>query len=624
MRPFSPPVMRLSVFAALAVPCAGSYLLFAQADQETKPVIKGLVRYERRGVSAAPPTGIITAVMIGGASAVASNRAVRGFFKMLAGASALTGRSSMGDMHDFLRSTDQIDMSGWPVKAEYGADAFFTLDEGKDGLFQLKEGNVTWSTRNDTRVELDGGDGNIHILHDKAAGQGSSPLTPEMSSITLETEGKGKDATFTLNLDVGHPMPYDANALWSMMGGLAVLRIEEHSGTQQSHMTMFGQAYSEPPIPGQPSQGFFGYWRQGPLDSVARGREVWLNLVDSPERIEYELFLDCTAEIEQPIENDELVFNDEQPGKIEEYAQADVTPGIWGPSVRWSFPEIKDAKVEPTPENAAGDSLRYSYTGLPEKNSDFKFGDFVTRFESSQASSAGCQGQTRPVAFFFSREAANNPGRPALPPNANRSGPDPNWFYYWLQTKAAQGHAKQIRYSDGTDRNSDGTLRCEPGDYGVYRPETDYIVICNLAKNGFKSFSYPGLGPDRENHGIDAFGVTVRHEWQHYMDYRRFWHARFGRYVEGLDKDGDKIPDRLEAPDSLEPPAPLNKRVKHFNPLVFDSALRGLGDEHTFAWAAEYEYPAGVADTEDWSCEGGHQAFSDKCAEIYTVLRGPK
>ncbi|MBA3346216.1 MAG: hypothetical protein H0T44_13135, partial [Gemmatimonadales bacterium] len=151
------------------------------------------------------------------------------------------------DMHDFLRSTDQIDMSGWPVKAEYGADAFFTLDEGKEGVFQLKDGSVTWSTRNDTRVELNGGDGNIHILHDKASGQGSSRLTPELSSITLVTEGKGKDATFTLNLDVAHPMPYDANALWSMMGGLAVLRIEEHSGTQQSHMTMFGQAYSEPP-----------------------------------------------------------------------------------------------------------------------------------------------------------------------------------------------------------------------------------------------------------------------------------------------------------------------------------------------------------------------------------------
>lgn len=609
-------VTRLGVLAALLAPFLGSYLLFAQSSQNSKPVIKGLVRYERRGVAAAPPTGIVTAVMMGGASAVASHRSVRGFLKILAGASAITGRSSTGDLHDFLRSTDQIDMSGWPVKAEYGADAFFTLDEGKDGVFQLKDGSVTWSTRNDTRIELGGGGDNVHIFHDQASGQGSSPLTPEMSSVRLVSEGKGKDATFTLDLDIGHPMPYDATALWSMMGGLAVIRLEERAGTQQSHMTMFGQAYSEPPVPGEPSRGFFGYSRHGPLDSVAQGREVWLNLLDSPERIEYELFLDCTAEIENPIENDELVFNDEQPGKIEEYAQADVTPGVWGPAVRWSFPQLKGAKIKPTPEEAAGDSLRYSYTGLPEKNSDFKFGDFETRFESSQASNAGCQGQTRPVVFFFSREAANNPGKAVPPPGTTRSEPDPNWFYYWLQTKAAQGHAQAIRYGAGTDR-------CQPGDYGVYRLETSYIVICDLAKRGFTSFSYLGLGPDRKYHGIDAFGVTVRHEWQHYLDYQRFWDARFGRYVEGLDKDGDRIPDRLEAPDSLEPPPPLNQKLKHFNPNVFDSALKGLGDEHTFAWAAEYDYAVGTADAEDWSCKGGHQAFSDKCKEFFIVTRGP-
>jgi hypothetical protein len=129
------------------------------------------------------------------------------------------------------------------------------------------------------------------------------------------------------------------------------------------------------------------------------------------------------------------------------------------------------------------------------------------------------------------------------------------------------------------------------------------------------------MGPDREYHGIDAFGVTVRHEWQHYLDYRRFWVARYGRYIEEFDTDRDRIPDRLEVPDSLQPPPPLNKRVKHFSPLKYDSALKGLGDEHTFAYAAEYEYPIGVADAEDWSCEGGHQAFSDKCAEVFTVTR---
>jgi hypothetical protein len=155
----------------------------------------------------------------------------------------------------------------------------------------------------------------------------------------------------------------------------------------------------------------------------------------------------------------------------------------------------------------------------------------------------------------------------------------------------------------------------------VYRPESDYISICDLAKVGFVSFSHPGLGPVRKFHGIDAFGVTIRHEWQHYLDYRKYWGERYGRYIDAFDKDGDKLPDDLEA--EITPPPPLNKRVAHFNPIVFDSALEGLGDEHTFPWAAEHQYSVGVGDAEDWSCEGGHQAFSDQCQEIYTVIWAP-
>jgi hypothetical protein len=611
--------LRLVVLPLLLLPLVGAD--HAQSKPDPKPIIRGILRYERRGVSAAPPTGLVTGVFVGAAAGVGSQRAVKGFFKAMSGAAALSGKSSTKDIHDLLRSTDNLDMSGWPVKAEYGADVSFTLEEGKDGVFQLKEGSVSWSTRNDTKIVLEGKDGNTHIFHDVARGQGSSALTPENSSITLRTEGKGKDATVTLDIDVKHTMPYDANALWSAMGGLSVLRIEEHAGTQQWHMNVLGQQYDEPPKSGEPSSGGFGYSRTTVLDSISRGREVWLNMYDSPERIEYQLFADCTAEIKRPIENDELAFDDKRPGKIEQYAKSEVIPDTWASAVRWVFPEIKGSKLEPAPEKAKGDSVPYTYTGLPDQNADFKFGDFVTDFDSKQATAAGCKGEKRPAAFFFSREANNNPGKPALPPGSSRSTPDPNWFYYWLQTKAAQGHAAQIRYSDGSDM-ARGELRCQPGgDYGVYLPETDYITVCNLAKVGFASRSYPGLGPVRNFHGIDVFGVTIRHEWQHFLDYRQWWGNPYGRYIDAFDKDGDKLPDKLE--DSIVPPSPLNKRVAHFNPLVFDSALEGLGDEHTFAWAAEHEYPVGTADAEDWSCEGGHQAFSDKCKEVYQVKIGP-
>jgi hypothetical protein len=614
---------RLVLLPALLLPLAGAiqWPSPSKSTPKTRPTLKGVIRYERRGVSAIPSPAIVGAVFVGGSAALGSQRAVKGFFKAMSAASALTGKSSMKDVNDFLRSTDNFDMSGLPVKAEYSADVSFTLEEGKDGVFELKEGMVTWSIKNNTRIELRGDGGNTHIFHDQASGQGSSPLTPDRSSITLRTEGKGKDIRFALDIDIKHPMPIDGSALWSAMSGLNVLKITEHAGTEQWHMNVLGQQHDDPPTHRSPDDGGFGYWRTGPLDSVARGREVWLNMFDSPERIEYELFLDCTAEIERPVENDELVFDQKRPGKIEQYAKSKVTPGIWGSAVKWIFPEIKDSKVDPPPEGATGDSVAYTYTGLPAKNSDLGFADFATDFESRQAGSAGCKGDKRPAGFYFSRETNNNPGKPAAPRGSSRTDPDPNWFYYWLQTGAAQGHRENMKYSPGNESLGHGVRCSAGGDYGVYTLESDFITICDLAKVGFMSFSHPGLGPVRKFHGIDAFGVTVKHEWQHYMNYKRWWGDRYGRYIDAFDRDQDHLPDDRE--DSIPPPPPLNQRVAHFNPLIFDSALDGLGDEHTIAWAAELQYQTGLADAEDWSCEGGHQAFSDKCKEVFTVIWAP-
>ncbi|MBA3258214.1 MAG: hypothetical protein H0T68_01955, partial [Gemmatimonadales bacterium] len=116
-----PLLVRLTVFAAVIAPVLAFASIAAQSPAEPKSIIKGVVRYERRGVSGAPPTGIVTGVMMGGATAVGMQRAVKGVLGLLAGAAALTGNPSITEMNDFLRSTDQIDMSGWPVKAEYGA-----------------------------------------------------------------------------------------------------------------------------------------------------------------------------------------------------------------------------------------------------------------------------------------------------------------------------------------------------------------------------------------------------------------------------------------------------------------------------------------------------------------------
>jgi hypothetical protein len=594
-------VMRL-VIAALLVPLAGSYLLFAQAKPKPKPVIKGLVRYERRGLAAAPPTGIVTGFMVGGASMIASQRAMKGFFKILAGASALTGKSSMKEMNDFLRSTDQIDMSGLPVQAEYGADAFFTLEGDKDGVFHLKDGGVTWITRNNTRIELHGKDGNTHIFHDKANGQGSSPLSPDRSSITLRTEGKGKDITFALAMDVDHVMPYDASALWSAMGGLAVIRIEEHAGTQRWHMNVLGQDYSEPPQPGEPSGGGFGYSRTGPLDSVAQGREVWLNLLDSPERIEYELFLECEASIEEPVADAPLVFDAASPARLEKKARAQVKPEFWSRDLTWKLPDVQGSRIEPKGDERSGADLSFTYEGMPDKNADFGKRDIQASFGSTRSKSIGCNDpKPRPVRFFFSRAADNNPGSPKAP----------NWFHYWKQTPAALGHSAAIRYQPKTEKCSSETVNAAGSPvksytFGYYSWGTfsDYIYICDLAPVGFKSaLLFGGAQAD----GIDLFGVTVIHEWQHKTDFETWWKRGYSTYDDG---DKDLIPNAVEA--KVKPPKFLTgipKAPASFDPDKYDTFGYGFGDEHYLAYAAELDWKMGSADSEDWSCPG-HQAGS--------------
>jgi hypothetical protein len=592
--------LRLIVLPALLAPLSGSHLPLIQSTPKPKEVIKGIVHYERRGLSAAPPVGFVTGVMVGGAAAVASQRAMKGFFKILAGASALTGRSSMREMNDFLRSTDQIDMSGWPVKAEYGADAFFTLEEGKDGVFQLKDGSVDWSARNNTRIELAGEGGNVHIFHDKANGQGSSPLTPERSSITLRTEGKGKDLTFTLDMDISHVMPYDGSGLWSAMGGLSVMRVEERAGTQQWHMSFLGQEHTDPPIPGEPGQGGFGYTRTGPLNSVSRGREVWLNLFDSPERIEYELFLNCDASIKEPAADAPLIFDDKSPARLENKARAEARPAPWARDLKWKLPAVEGSETEPAEDERTGAEFPFGYKGMPERNKDFGKRNIEASFASARNRSASCRNpEPQPVRFFFPRDAENNPGSP----NA------PNWFHYWKQTPAALGHETAIHYqpdvskctSEQTDR---GGKTVQTRDFGYYpfNSFAEYIYVCDLRPSGFKTaLLFGGAKVD----GIDVFGVTVIHEWKHKTNFETWWKRGYSTREDG---DEDRIPDDKE--ESVTPPAFLTSipgAPAKFDPIKYDTFGHGWGDEHYLAYAEELNWKVGSADSEDWSCPG-HQA----------------
>ncbi|HEX6408800.1 MAG TPA: hypothetical protein VFZ90_16555 [Gemmatimonadales bacterium] len=569
------------------------------------PIIHGIIHYERRGVSAAPTPGILTAWLVGGAAALASQRALRGFIKAMSLAASLGGKSSLGgassikDVNDFMRSTVNVDLSGLPVKAEYGADVSFTLEGDKNGVFQLREGYIKWSVRNNTRLELSK-DGNTHIFHDQATGQGSAPLTPDRSSITLRTEGKGKDIRFLLDVDIKHPMPTEGSALWSAMSGLNVLRITEHAGTEQWHMNVLGQQHDDPPHHGLPGDGGFGYYRSGPLDSVASGREVWLNLMDSPERIEYQLFLDCSATIIEPQPDARLVFNSATPARVEKKAKAEARPEPWGPDLRWTLPQVEDSRSQPTGDELSGAELPFSYEGLPRKNSDLGSKNIEAAFGTSRTRGVACTDpEPRPVRFFFSREADNNP----LTPRA------PNWFQYWKQTPAALGHESAIRYQPKVEACTSATVD-EKGvtrqgrDFGYYPWNTfaEYIYVCDLKPAGFKTQLLFGGG---SADGIDVFGVTVIHEWRHKTDFETWWKRG---YSTRDDPDKDLIPNAEEP--KVKPP-PFLTGIKNapaaFDTTKFDTFGYGYGDEHYLAYAEELNWDMGSADREDWSCPG-HQA----------------
>ncbi|MEW6104182.1 MAG: hypothetical protein AB1630_10315, partial [bacterium] len=173
------------------------------------------------------------------------------------------------------------------------------------------------------------------------------------------------------------------------------------------------------------------------------------------------------------------------------------------------------------------------------------------------------------VRYFFNKDGNENPSS------------DPNWYYYWSQTKANRG---AHRYSNRNDV------------YGYYERTKNYFYVCNLAS---------GYNNETGNNGIDCFAETCIHENTHLTDWWGFWP---NGYDPSQDGDGDDIPDSLEPSLGFDP---TKIDTNPFDQWDFDFAAYS----EPRAYAAEHTWTKGSADSEDWSAPG-HMYSKSKTSEI--------
>jgi hypothetical protein len=255
-------------------------------------------------------------------------------------------------------------------------------------------------------------------------------------------------------------------------------------------------------------------------------------------------------------------------------AEASVSSPELASQLVWTLEQVGSSKIEV--QNQDGGKATITLKGLPQRNSDFGPKKLTAR--------AGDAEDSVTVKLFYRRDARDNDG--------TGQAKEPNWFYYWKQTAAAQGHTDAIWYGAGKDP-------CKDGDIGRFQGYHDVgqaggIYICDLSTKGFKACN-PIIATCQE--GIDLFAATVLHEWKHKTDYEQWWGPNGlhpGKaFDEAFDGDLDLIPDEVEP--TLTPKA---------NPRKFDSIWKGVGDEHYFAWAEEGKWRIGDANKKDWACPG--------------------
>ncbi len=544
-------LLLLTALAAVPRPAYG------QKDPTT---FRGVVHYVESGPGA-NVDGIATAFLVGGVGGgVAVARMQSSLGPLLSG--VLGDNPTTGQVSAFVSKSVPVDLAGMlPLSARYDARLTFTLEQQPDDTFTLREGSVQWVTSNRAEISGDG-----TYLSDDYGGSGQEALDPATDSIVLSFDFGGEQPTYSLEIDVSHRQVTSGNSIWSAANGAIVMRSRSQGGIETLSGNVMGEEIPEEVTRTEPHVRGIYYHHQGPLSEL-QFMETYRNLLDAQVLVEYEIFDSCTARLVWPTENERITLEECYSCNLEADLMAAVVPSAWAESLEWSLPQFGGKAANYRPDDRRGAEMYVWYDPpAPQRNSDFGPLEISASFVGSTES---CQDPPpRKVRIFFPRDGTNNP-----------DGSMPNWYYYWTDTRAAQGHAGAIIY--------DGACH----DYGYYDglgdlAKANQIYVCDIFASGNPSTN-PLTGKVTE--GIDLFAATVLHEWTHLENRKDWWGA--ASYDPSLDADRDLVKDDREAAYRL-------------NPRVQDTFGLGFRDCEVTAYLQEDTWPTGSANSEDWSDPG--------------------
>ena len=518
----------------------------------------GTLRYSEHGPAAATE-GVLAGILWGSAIApVASARMLKGLSVL----GALSSTFSTSSLMNAINETVPANLAAMlPLHARYQASVSFTLEETSAGVFELVSGTVRWALQSEGEI----GDENTTIS-DRYSGEGSQPLRPGDDRIQLRVDLSGDEPAFDLEMDIEHAVPVSGLSRWSALAGLVVLEWRASGGKVTFGGQSFGEPIPEELVQSEATTRSLYYHHRGRMEDLTY-LETWRDPADSQVVVSYRIADACTTEVLWPEDQDRWTVRDAGDRLLEHHLEAETVPEIWADALLWELGRFGELEPEYEPDPPKGGEVRVRYLGaMPEENS--AFGALEVRPTYKGAVPECEDPEPREVRVFFPRDAQNNP-----------AGDVPNWFYYWLDTAAAQGHKGAIRYDAGE------------ADYGAFRGFenpwlADRIYVGNLFSGG-SGGTNPITG--RYFEGIDLFGAVVRHEWTHLETYADWWGEA------GMDSARDL--DRDYIPDDRE-------KALGLRPGCFDSLGYGYRDAEYPAYQAEDTWPTGAANREDWADPG--------------------
>jgi hypothetical protein len=577
--------MALRTAAAILVATLGATAPAAEKE------LHGRIHYAERG-SISGPIGITSAIFGSFAGGIGVAK-LQGIGKVL---SAFGG----GGAADTKRISDKLDAgmpagldaSQLPLIGGYDADLDFVLAPSPSDrdTWVLKSGTVRFSADNQSRFHGSDGEGRAHDLEDHVVASGSAKLDPARDRIELRWVKAG-DHDFELTVDVKHRMKPSGRSHWNATyKGNSIFRMElEYVGTEQRiSMEMLGKPAGPPTTsPGDVDRGI-AFTKAGKRAELT-GAETWRNLVDAQVLVEYRLAAGCTATL-LPARTD-WVFQEKDGGfELEGKATAEVVPQAFGDDLEWQLPRIAGAELTTWPENARGREITFRYRGLPKRSSDFGKKKLAARFGAHKGECP--DPEEREVRVFFPRDAMS-PEEPT----------HPNWFEFWKQTRAGQGHEANV-YFEGSycESMAPGSVQ----EAGYYSPDGFGVHVCDLKRIGF---AWQNLITQTPYQGIDVLGALVTHEWTHkeYRERLTSSHAPDGDRDGISDAEEGATPMPLGLPGTLGPGDRLSilKALEGRAGGRADPADRAyLTDQEILTFIATDDWKVGSADAEDWACPG--------------------